>query len=58
MSANFLTAAAELLEKIALGAGDPEIDRVVEALQEAARGERTSSLTRNSACKSARSAGC
>jgi GAF domain-containing protein len=42
VSANFLTAAAELLEKTALGAGDSEIDRLVEALKEAARGESDS----------------
>jgi hypothetical protein len=38
VSANFLTIAGELLEKIALCAGDGEIDRLVEALREAARG--------------------
>ena len=39
MSAYFLTAAADLLEKVALGVPDSEIDRLVEAVKEASRGE-------------------
>jgi hypothetical protein len=39
VSARFLSAAAELLEKVALSAGDAEIERHFEALREASRGE-------------------
>jgi GAF domain-containing protein len=40
VSAHFLTAVAELLEKVALGAPDSEVDRLVEAVKDASRGER------------------
>jgi hypothetical protein len=39
VSACFLTAAAELLEKVALGVGDAEIDDLIEALKEASTGD-------------------
>ncbi len=39
MSARLLTAAAEVLEKVALSVSDPEIDALFEVLKEASRGE-------------------
>jgi hypothetical protein len=39
VSQSVLTAAAELLEKVAFGVGDSEIDRLVEALRETLRGD-------------------
>jgi hypothetical protein len=39
VSQSVLTAAPELLEKVAFGVGDSEIDRLVEALREALRGD-------------------
>ncbi len=39
MSARLLTAAAEVLEKVALGVSDTQIDGLFEVLREASRGE-------------------